>query len=252
MRQLSNDEIKRVELDILIAFSEYCERHDLKYYLTYGTLIGAVRHQGFIPWDDDIDVAMVRSDYEKLIECTKTDKIGEHYYFRSGDTGTWDEPIGKIVDDRTIAYDDHSIGLWIDIFPLDYYDQKTHDECVRLRKVILAKKSKELVPNTKKNVVKLLIKYLTFFIPVTKVTKTVIRKATHIPKCEYVGNIVFSAANVDKLSKEELEQCYVKYEGYEFTTFKAYDKYLSMLYGDYMKLPPEDQRKGHELVAYFL
>ena len=80
MRKIETvDELKKIELDILLYFSQFCEKHGLRYFLAYGTLIGAVRHQGFIPWDDDIDIQMPREDYNKLIELYEKENTNVRY-----------------------------------------------------------------------------------------------------------------------------------------------------------------------------
>lgn len=78
-KELTSSEIKKAELDILIAFDEFCREHKLRYFLSSGTLLGAIRHKGFIPWDDDIDVSMPRPDYEKFYELTKFNPIQKKF-----------------------------------------------------------------------------------------------------------------------------------------------------------------------------
>ena len=125
MRRLSSQEIKLIELDILREFARICEKYNLSYLLAYGTALGAVRHQGFIPWDDDIDVFMPRADYEKLYYlCTSSDVLSSPYQLVSYRDESSIYQFFKIVDRRTSAYETfvgktHPIGLWIDIFPLE-------------------------------------------------------------------------------------------------------------------------------------
>lgn len=125
MRRLSSQEIKLIELDILKEFARICEKYNLSYLLAYGTALGAVRHQGFIPWDDDIDVFMPRSDYERLYSlCTSSGVLSSPYQLVSYRNESSIYQFFKIVDQRTSAYEtfvgkSHPIGLWIDIFPLE-------------------------------------------------------------------------------------------------------------------------------------
>lgn len=111
-----------VELAILEKFDQVCKKHCLTYYAFFGTLLGAVRHQGFIPWDDDIDVAMFRDDYEKFQEIAPQE-FSDPYFFQSSynDHRIW--PLSKIRDSRTTAIEfiDPQLnqGIFIDIFPLD-------------------------------------------------------------------------------------------------------------------------------------
>lgn len=252
MKRLTEEEIKLYELNILKGFDAYCKKHNIKYYLTYGSLLGAIRHKGFIPWDDDIDVAITRKEYNRLIELTKKEEVGPFYSFKSVETDSWDEPIGKIVDNRTSAYSDNAIGLWIDIFPLDYYDQKIHDKCFFYRRVLIAKKTKGLKLNSKKNIVKLLLKILFFAVPTKYIAKHMSNLSQGVKEKDYIGNTVFSGVKKDIISVNDLEQCEVEFEGYLFTTYKNYDVYLRQLYGDYMVLPPEEKRKGHSMEAFLV
>ena len=124
-RQLSADEIKQVELDILLAFKKACLENHLKFYLVGGTLLGAVRHKGFIPWDDDIDAGMPRPAYNKLIRLEREKKIlPDHLKLICHENGTFQYPFIKIVDTRTTVDQKYLEGnvaehLWIDVFPFD-------------------------------------------------------------------------------------------------------------------------------------
>lgn len=127
MVKLNLQQIKKIELDILKEFVAYCDKHSLRYYLAYGSLIGAIRHHGFIPWDEDIDVMMPRSDYEKLHELVKAEPIGEELDLVSYTLGTYRVPIGKIVNKNTcVSLFGRGLEekLWVDIFVLDNYDSK--------------------------------------------------------------------------------------------------------------------------------
>ena len=126
MKWIGTEEMKQLELDILRAFITYCETHELRYFLFAGTLIGAVRHNGFIPWDDDIDVAMPRPDYNRFMELVKTQPVAEHlriYDCHDPSLSYW-APMTKLVDDRTASdeiYQGKGVhnGVWVDIFPVD-------------------------------------------------------------------------------------------------------------------------------------
>lgn len=113
-----------VELNLLEYFDNLCREHDLRYFADYGTLLGAVRHQGFIPWDDDIDVVMFRDDYEKL-KVIAPEVVCEPYFFQNAYTDDMIGAFSKLRDSRTTAIEfpdaspDYNQGIFIDIFPLD-------------------------------------------------------------------------------------------------------------------------------------
>lgn len=113
-----------VEMEILEYFDRLCKKHGLRYFMDYGTLLGAVRHQGFIPWDDDIDVAMFRSDYERLKEIAPRE-VKEPFFYQNSYTDGFISAFSKIRDSRTSAIEFPEAvsyihqGIYIDIFPLD-------------------------------------------------------------------------------------------------------------------------------------
>mgnify|MGYP002531553646 CR=1 FL=1 len=122
-KQLSLDEIKEVELQILIEFRRICNELGLRYYLSGGTLLGAIRHKGFIPWDDDIDLAMPRSDFNKLIEFSRSYQNDTYKFLFFSQTGTL-LPYAKFVNIKThidakYAEDEMQQHLWLDIMPMD-------------------------------------------------------------------------------------------------------------------------------------
>lgn len=121
MKKLSEREIQLSILQILQYFDSYCKKYQLRYYLSGGTLLGAIRHKGFIPWDDDIDVCMPRPDYEKLL-ITFKNNANEKYLLSSFDVGNSYRPYVKILDLKTKVISKNSEDeqyLWIDVIPVD-------------------------------------------------------------------------------------------------------------------------------------
>lgn len=123
MKQITQEELKNIQVNILDRVKAFCDANEIEYFLFAGTLLGAVRHKGYIPWDDDIDICMRRKDYDRFFEVFNTDrkdglraidyKNEKGYYLASG----------KVIDDRTIMQEttnfDKKIGVYIDVFPLD-------------------------------------------------------------------------------------------------------------------------------------
>ena len=127
MGSLSLEEIKKVELDALCELDRVCKAHGLSYFLAYGTLLGALRHQGFIPWDDDVDVHMTREDYERFYGLCRDGALRDPYRITSYRDGSSIYGFLKLVDTRTVAKETfidekNAQGLWVDVFPLERVD----------------------------------------------------------------------------------------------------------------------------------
>ncbi|WP_099467035.1 LicD family protein [Konateibacter massiliensis] len=252
-------EIKNIELQILLDFAEFCDKNNLRYVLAGGTLLGAIRHQGFIPWDDDIDVLMPRPDYEKFQELTQG-KYGD-YTVRSIETHPklHTRPFIRVVNDN---YMTELITLpkflppWLDVFPMDGLPEKM-SECVPYFKE--ARKIKWLVrrswaPYEPGNPIRTAIKKVAFAPLRLKGHIHFLSKLQNYGKqlkydeCKYVGCIVGGGHGIrERVPRESFDNRFkVKFEGYEFWAPEGYDLYLSNLYGkNYMGLPSEEEREIH-------
>ncbi len=260
--------LKRAELHILKDFIAVCEKHDLKYFICWGTAIGAVRHKGFIPWDDDIDVGMLRDDYEKFVRIAKKE-MSDHYYVTTPKTmknyasgvikvqrlGT------KFVPEfsRTMKCD---LCLHIDIFVFDNAD---NDEKILQKKI-----------NKVRNISKILFLCGSPYpeIPWKGALGAAAKAAcfalhyifkwTHLSisklysKMEKISKSANYKDTVSVIcynclrpiqSKMKMEDLFplaeMDFEGIKVNLPGNYDKYLTNYYGDYMKLPPQEQRVNH-------
>ena len=268
-KQLSIDEIKKCEINILSTFADFCDKNYLRYYLAYGTLIGAVRHQGFIPWDDDIDVEMPRSDYNKLIEILshQNNFITENIELKTPFSNNYQYPFAKVIDNSTFVQEltmktKYKTSVWIDIFPLDNIPdshQKAEKFINKAKKMskyyfytIERKYSgKDFIGKIKFNTIRMILTPVYKIISQKqRIDRFVQKYADQETKCfsELIAN-----NNAERSIREnsDLSQTKILFENRMYTTFENYDKVLRNYYGDYMKLPPEEERVfAHSLTAY--
>ena len=180
MRQISADELKEIQLNLLNNIDHFCKSNGIQYFLAYGTLIGAIRHDGFIPWDDDIDIAMPRPDYDRFIK--KFNAYSKDYQVEDYSiTDNYPTPFAKVIDTRTemrmTLYNQRSSGVYIDVFPIDGIGNANQiKQTIRLNKFLNTKKA---VINGKrtfsKNIMLLLGKIVLSFISVENIIKKIDR-----------------------------------------------------------------------------
>ena len=265
-------EVQNAELEILVRFDEFCKKHGLHYVLYYGTLLGAVRHHGFIPWDDDIDVAMPRPDYERMLELYYDEHadLGENLFMLSGEhDDDFAFAYAKIArSDSEILpesklYEHEGDGIWIDIFPIDGFPPK-EEQGEYLKK--LGEYRRDIgraitIPGTvrgKEGKLKALAR-----IPVVAAAHAVgyrkyrdelieLAKTYPFDTSEYVGLATWNDNSEALVMKHD---AFVKYttlpfEGYDFPVFEDYDDFCTRRYGkNYMELPPEEVRQSHYIKA---
>lgn len=262
---LSLDDIKRESLKILVAFDRFCESHALRYSLAGGTLLGAVRHGGFIPWDDDVDVMMPRPDYEKLLNLGDQWKVATgyiiHAYPRANSVGA---PFVKLINPAihtSIAKHSEASYLGIDVLPVDGLptDEAIDEVYVRskeYRRTIEALDARpELASSQLKRMLKGAYRILNRCIPLQQI---VVRKldehARSLPyeDSEYVGVVSWGLYGPgERMLKSKFEETETTlFEGRSFRIMSCWHDYLSGIYGNYMELPPEEERTAHGMKAW--
>ena len=266
MNNLTFREIQLEELAILKKVKEYLENNNLKYFLIGGTLLGAVRHQGFIPWDDDIDICMPREDYDRFIEICNEKEIDENYVLMAYERKNSVYPFAKVVNKR-IVIDSKSIedrNLWIDIFPIDGYPD-SYEESLKMSKKLNFYKGimylqntqfKSIIKEKKKisnRIIKCALKPIACIIPARHISKKIIDICTKYKYADsvYVGGAVWGYGISERIEKNKFctSAVKMKFEDEEFSVPFGYELYLKSIYGDYMELPPEENRITHGIIA---
>ncbi len=269
-KEISSEEVKQIGVTILKFVDSICRENELKYFMAFGTLIGAVRHQGYIPWDDDIDICMYRKDYEKFRYIMQSQNqyrfidmtTNNDYYFL----------FGRVTDKRTQLLlphkpEIHGLGVFIDVFPIDNappkeYETEWYNNYLDLRKKIIS-----TVPKT--------AHYYPIGLKSTyRILKRLPDRVKNNPKmfsfyCMKINELVkrYNSSEVDQIVVLDTpyglktvmnrdvfgDAVELEFEGEKFFAPIDYDKYLRTLYGDYMQLPPVDKRvSSHGFKAYWI
>lgn len=265
MRQITDvKELRSIQMAILDSIVDVCDRNNINYTLAGGTLIGALRHRGYIPWDDDIDLYMLRADYERFLYIYNNvqESIGSPYRLLSPEISSkkYYYTFGKVVDNRTEMIEDWAkdfpIGVYVDIFPIDYAydDEKARERQFRLKHLL------HKIRNCKKSPTCYLRSRLAYYcyrylpVPLRAIEwlqnrYVFLRKPTslvtdmHSP--QFGSWAAFPVSAFDSYTTAE-------FEGKQYKILAGYDTYLRHHYKfHYMTLPPEDQRIPHYFKAWW-
>ena len=265
MITLDNETLRKLQLtqlELLCEVRRICEKNGIKYNIIAGTLLGAVRHKGFIPWDDDADVALLRPEYEKFRKACEKDLDTERFVFQDHrNTEGYRWGYGKLRMKDTLFVWEHREnmpyfqGVFIDIFPLDnvpdnYYLRCIHNfSCFCVRKIMWS----EVGKNADKSAFKRMVYAFLSRVSTEKICEIYEKLASvsNIKKTRMVRILTFPAPNdqYGYLRKWYEKSADYVFEGETFKGIKAYDNYLSFKFGDYMELPPEEKRVVHPVTG---
>lgn len=265
MRRLSSEEVKRIQIEILDVVSSFCDEHGINYWLDSGTLLGAIRHKGYIPWDDDIDIGMLREDYDKFSELFN--KSNDRYKFVDiNNTKDFYVAFGKIIDTSTVLYEPdekgNKLAVNIDLFVYDNApdDDKLVNKMYKkrdlLRNIALFSRGAFVLDrdSLKKRFEKKFLHMLCLPFSSEKCLKKIISNAKTYcgSNTKRVGNFTsITKIASDKRILESFVQ--VEFEGKLYKAPIGYDEWLKDFFGDYMQLPPVEQRvTHHQYIAYLL
>ena len=259
MRKINTaEELHGILLDLGKEFHKICVKNNIPYYMLGGTMLGAVRHKGFIPWDDDMDFGVPREYYNKCISILKKELSGKYKVLTIDNTDSLLFDFIKISDDRTEIAENYKenlskIGVNIDIFPLDLIEEiGFKSRLIRLLiclqgYIFLSVKSRPFI----KKLIALTLKFIFFFLKKKTIINFINNCYSH-NKGKYIVNI-YGAWGIKEIMKNEIIGTPILY-AFEDTTFygvENYTVYLSNLYGNYMELPSETERHLHIKNCYW-
>ena len=243
-------------MGILDYVHQFCEKHGITYFLSSGSLLGAVRHGGYIPWDDDLDIYMPRKDYERLLAEFKgneqfklLDPAKEiHYYYT----------FAKVVDLRTKMVEQetegYEIGVYIDVFPVDYVpdNMKERERVYRRKKLLYKIRRCKISSNNPLQSRLAYIVYRCWPMTVKQIERKIRRLIVLEEPTHTVCNMTEAGPSIKGCFPAEdiASSVDIEFEGKLYKTMAGYKDYLKRTYGDYMTLPPVEQRVTHKFEAY--
>ncbi len=271
MRKIELDELRSLQLKVLEQVDKICKEQGLRYSVVGGTMLGAVRHHGYIPWDDDIDIFMPRPDYQKFIEYSIENEIPFGLLCHQSSDRFYDlyakaYAKGTLIKEEFANRWDNACGVYIDIFPADALGQtfkeaqKTLNSSRFNRELLVAANWKKFTRSKTRSwyaePVRFAFYLLSRFVNPKKLIKKI--EKTYINK-DFDSNAVVGVVCGSYRDKELMPNKYytefitVSFEGRELSGLKHYNEYLSKIYGDYMQLPPENKRvTHHSFTPYYI
>ena len=257
--------LKEKEFEMLKHFISICEKYNLRYFLIGGSCLGAVRHNGFIPWDDDIDVGMPRDDYDKFLDIAQNE-LPENLFLQNHCMDKeYPMSFSKIRNSDT-TFIEKSLqkcninhGIYIDVFPLDgFTSNRVKKAFFIIKKYLLSFRisylfvfeKKKLPKCTFRHFVKKAVKLISRII-YPDIKKAVLKRDKHYRKYKYDSSQLIANHSSPWEQREVMPKEFYGngidgiFEGIKVKLPQDYDAYLTALYGDYMKFPPEEQRVGH-------
>lgn len=257
--------VKQTELEILQIVHDFCLENNIKYSLAYGTMIGAIRHKGFIPWDDDIDIFMLREDYDRFINIWQQNHP-EGYILENKDTNRkYTQSFTKIRKDNTTFLQKgeenvkYHTGIFIDVFPMDRIANNRFLQKINFINVCFYFLfCREFASEHDGKLMNVICNIILGLVPKTKYPYKRVKYLEKITRYNNTNNLLvsydtFSDAKIffDRDLFENLVE--VEFENHHFLCFQKHEEFLVKQYGDYMQLPPEEERtwKHHPILIDF-
>lgn len=261
MKEISINETKEILMNLIADLDGFCRKKGLRYSLAYGTLIGAVRHKGFIPWDDDIDILIPRPDYNRLVN----EYTHPYYKLMTPETDShWPLNFSKLCDTRTISVDSfgNKCSIAVDVFILDgledTYVKSQHmvakvNRYHRIWSSLLFTRNLPIkVRNgVRKNIFILFSKVLGIILPLDMFVRNMLKykQKNNVDLAKYCASLTGYCTIFER--EKMLNYIDMQFEGRTLRVSSDYDYQLKMLFGDYMTLPPVEERINHNAIAYW-
>jgi len=259
-KEIQIEELKKIQLDILLSIHDFCKENHIQYSLADGSLLGAIRHQGYIPWDDDIDICLLRSDYERLIELFPQLYRGRIAIISLERDEQWACPFAKAYRVNTTFQEEslnnkRQIGIGIDVFPLDEVpdEDKEWKSYNRKRKLLVSllilkwmkwRRGRSLL----KNMIALASKFFLFPFSFRQIAVWIDRysQKNNSKGYNYLYDKCMGMMIKNRFEKSAFSKTKEAiFEGHHVMIMEGYDNCLSNFYGNYMQLPPENKRISH-------
>jgi lipopolysaccharide cholinephosphotransferase len=260
MRKLEVKELREIQIQILDAIDEHCREHGIRYTLFFGTLLGAVRHKGFIPWDDDVDVMMPRPDYDRFLDSF--DRLDESLKIQSPEKNS-DCPYAfakvehtgtKLAERRDVPFE---VGVNVDIFPMDgvpgndkqfkrFFRKLKFFRDILTIKLVRAERGER---RPSRNIALILLKLLIRPVSYQYLVQKIDRLARHwkFEECDFAMVSCVRDNRRKHKADRSIYESYttIAFEGKTYHCIEESSEFLTLQYGDYMKLPPVEQRVSH-------
>lgn len=264
IHKIDVEELKAIQLSMLEYVDQFCRNNNISYWITSGTLLGAVRHKGYIPWDDDIDIGMKREDYNKFMKLFNGN-LDSRYSFKCYENDhRYPYQMGKILDNRTVLYEPneksgYKISVYIDLFVYDYIplEKTTVNKIYRKRdfykKIRTLQSAERHQGSSIRQALVSGVSHALKLVPKQFLVKKIVYNGYKYRNYDtgYLGDYV---GDYKLVIDAEIVRDFInlEFEGRRFLAPARYDEWLKLFFGDYMKLPPlEQQMAHHEFEAYY-
>lgn len=272
MKEITHEELKKIQIGILDSVHDFCEKHGIVYFLSSGTLLGAVRHKGYIPWDDDLDIYMLRPDYDRFIKLFSENPCKNMCLLSLETSAMYQYPFAKVIDDRTVLIEkvfgeNFKLGVYMDIFPIESVPDRPvifllwfwiEMQIRRLSSLALdAQERKSKFFLNARTPLRRVLKFMIYpfarlfsFRVYLKIYDAIAKK--YNKSSRYIYNLSCGAGVHSCFRRKAVERTVdIEFEGKNYKTMVGYKEYLYVTYGDFMQLPPPEKRvSNHSFTAW--